>query len=37
MALVAPLESVAVIVTDKDLSAEELAHLNKLSVEVVKA
>jgi DeoR/GlpR family transcriptional regulator of sugar metabolism len=37
MALVAPLESVAVIVTDKDFSAEELAHLNKLSVEVVKA
>jgi DeoR/GlpR family transcriptional regulator of sugar metabolism len=37
MALVAPLESVAVIVTDKDLSAEELAHLNKLSVEGVKA
>lgn len=37
MALVAPLESVAVVVTDKDLSAEELAHLNKLSVEVVKA
>lgn len=37
MALVAPLESVAVIVTDKGLSAEELAHLNKLSVEVVKA
>lgn len=37
MALVAPLESVNVIVTDKDLRAEELAHLNKLSVEVVKA
>jgi DeoR/GlpR family transcriptional regulator of sugar metabolism len=37
MALVAPLEAVTVIVTDKDLSAEELAHLNKLSVEVVKA
>ena len=37
VALVAPLEAVAVIVTDKDLSAEELAHLNKLSVEVVKA
>jgi DeoR/GlpR family transcriptional regulator of sugar metabolism len=37
MALVAPLESVTVIVTDNDLSAEELAHLSKLSVEVVKA
>jgi DeoR/GlpR family transcriptional regulator of sugar metabolism len=37
VALVAPLESVNVIVTDKDLGAEELAHLNKLSVEVVKA
>ena len=37
VALVAALESVNVIVTDKDLSAEELAHLNKLSVEVVKA
>ncbi|HJW00396.1 MAG TPA: DeoR/GlpR family DNA-binding transcription regulator [Arthrobacter sp.] len=37
VALVAPLEAVNVIVTDKDLSAEELAHLNKLSVEVVKA
>lgn len=37
MALVAPLESVNVLVTDKDLRAEELAHLNKLSVEVVKA
>ena len=37
MALVAPLESVTLIVTDKDLSAEELAHLNKLPVEVVKA
>ncbi len=37
VALVASLESVNVIVTDKDLSAEELAHLNKLSVEVVKA
>jgi DeoR/GlpR family transcriptional regulator of sugar metabolism len=37
VALVAPLDAVTVIVTDKDLSAEELAHLNKLSVEVVKA
>ena len=37
VALVAPLDSVNVIVTDKDLGAEELAHLNKLSVEVVKA
>ena len=37
VALVAALDSVNVIVTDKDLSAEELAHLNKLSVEVVKA
>lgn len=37
VALVAPLDSVNVIVTDKDLSAEELAPLNKLSVEVVKA
>lgn len=37
MALVAPLDAVHVIVTDKDLSADELAHLNKLSVEVVKA
>ncbi|WP_426990591.1 DeoR/GlpR family DNA-binding transcription regulator [Pseudarthrobacter sp. Y6] len=37
MALVAPLDAVNVIVTDKDLSADELAHLNKLSVEVVKA
>jgi len=37
VALVAPLESVNVIVTDKDLSAEEVAHLKKLSVEVVKA
>ncbi len=36
MALVAPLDAVNVIVTDKDLSADELAHLNKLSVEVVK-
>lgn len=37
VALVAALDAVNVIVTDKDLSAEELAHLNKLSVEVVKA
>jgi DeoR/GlpR family transcriptional regulator of sugar metabolism len=37
LALVAPLDTVNVIVTDKDLSADELAHLNKLSVEVVKA
>ena len=37
VALVAALDAVHVIVTDKDLSAEELAHLNKLSVEVVKA
>ncbi len=37
MALVAPLDAVNVIVTDKDLSSDELAHLNKLSVEVVKA
>ncbi|QHK22375.1 DeoR family transcriptional regulator [Pseudarthrobacter psychrotolerans] len=37
VALVAPLDAVNVIVTDKDLSADELAHLNKLSVEVVKA
>lgn len=37
VALVAALDSVNVIVTDKDLSAEELAHLNKHSVEVVKA
>ncbi|RAX45170.1 DeoR/GlpR transcriptional regulator [Arthrobacter sp. AQ5-06] len=37
MALVAPLDAVNVIITDKDLSADELAHLNKLSVEVVKA
>lgn len=37
VALVAALDAVNVIVTDKDLSAEELAHLNKLPVEVVKA
>lgn len=35
VALVAALESVDVIVTEKNLSAEELAYLNKLSVEVV--
>lgn len=37
VALVAALETVDIIVTDKDLSADELAHLNKLSVEVVNA
>jgi DeoR/GlpR family transcriptional regulator of sugar metabolism len=37
VALVAAMEAVDIIVTDKDLSADELAHLNKLSVEVVKA
>lgn len=37
MALVAAFDAVSVLVTDKDLSAEEMAHLNKLSVEVVKA
>jgi DeoR/GlpR family transcriptional regulator of sugar metabolism len=37
VALVAALETVDMIVTDKDLSADELAHLNKLSVEVVNA
>ena len=37
VALVAALEAVDMIVTDKDLSADELAHLNKLSVEVVNA
>jgi DeoR/GlpR family transcriptional regulator of sugar metabolism len=37
VALVAALEAVDIIVTDKDLSADELAHLNKLSVEVVNA
>jgi DeoR/GlpR family transcriptional regulator of sugar metabolism len=35
VALVAGLASVDVIVTEKKLSAEELAQLNKLSVEVV--
>lgn len=37
VALVAALDTVSVIVTDKDLSADDLALLNKLSVEVVKA
>jgi DeoR/GlpR family transcriptional regulator of sugar metabolism len=37
VALVAAMEAVDIIVTDKDLSADELAHLNKLSVEVVNA
>lgn len=37
VALVAALEAVDIIVTDKDLNADELAHLNKLSVEVVNA
>jgi DeoR/GlpR family transcriptional regulator of sugar metabolism len=37
VALVAALEAVDMIVTDKDLSADELAHLSKLSVEVVNA
>lgn len=37
VALVAAMEAVDMIVTDKDLSADELAHLNKLSVEVVNA
>jgi DeoR/GlpR family transcriptional regulator of sugar metabolism len=35
VALVAGLDSVDVIVTEKNLNAEELAQLNKLSVEVV--
>lgn len=35
MALVAALDSVDVIVTEKNLSADELAQLDKLSVEVV--
>jgi DeoR/GlpR family transcriptional regulator of sugar metabolism len=35
VAMVAALEAVSVIVTDKDFSADERAHLNKLSVEVV--
>jgi DeoR/GlpR family transcriptional regulator of sugar metabolism len=37
VALVAALDAVHVIVTDKDLRAEDLAHLTKLSVEVVTA
>ncbi len=37
VALVAAMEAVDIIVTDKDLSVDELAHLNKLSVEVVNA
>lgn len=37
VALVAAMDAVDMIVTDKDLSADELAHLNKLSVEVVNA
>jgi DeoR/GlpR family transcriptional regulator of sugar metabolism len=35
MALVAELDRVDVIVTEKDLTAQELAQLNNLSVEVV--
>jgi DeoR/GlpR family transcriptional regulator of sugar metabolism len=35
VAMVAALEAVSLIVTDKDFSADERAHLNKLSVEVV--
>jgi DeoR/GlpR family transcriptional regulator of sugar metabolism len=37
VALVAAMEAVDIIVTDKALSADELAHLNKLSGEVVNA
>lgn len=37
VALVAALNAVDIIVTDKDLGADELAHLNQLQVEVVKA
>lgn len=37
VAMVAALDAVDVIVTDKDFSAGELAHLNTLPVEVVKA
>jgi DeoR/GlpR family transcriptional regulator of sugar metabolism len=37
VALVAAMEAVDIIVTDKDLSADELAHLSKLPVEVVNA
>jgi DeoR/GlpR family transcriptional regulator of sugar metabolism len=35
MALVAELDRVDVIVTEKDLTAQELAQLHNLSVEVV--
>jgi DeoR/GlpR family transcriptional regulator of sugar metabolism len=37
VALVAAMEAVDIIVTDKDLNADELAHLSKLPVEVVNA